>query len=191
MSDSFSFAGFKFPRYIPQLVATSYCGTPEAYKRPTGMRHRFKVSTSYYASPTPITPYHPNNEIGFYLDSDFAPGLRWAWCDTIAKIDHTGWFCDEYGDGDKIRGLVMRLPHGRGFLAGHSMGESMSSTVETTVYKDERDAAYAADRLAEICAEQGREYQAEQEVEREQEEQETEELEVEHWANKNLITTHA
>ena len=59
----------------------------------------------------------------------------------------------------------MRLPHNRGFLAGWSMGEGMISEIEYTVYDDERDAAWAADSLAENAAEKEREFQESQEEE--------------------------
>jgi predicted GNAT superfamily acetyltransferase len=65
------------------------------------------------------------------------------------RIDHTGWFCDEYGT--KIRGIVVALPHGR-FLAGWSMGEGMASTVDADLYDTAEDAAYAADSMAESAA---------------------------------------
>jgi len=78
------------------------------------------------------------------------------------RIDHTGWFCDEYGDGGKIRGIVVALPHGR-FLAGWSMGEGMSSTVDASpIFSSAIDAAHAADSMAERAAEDEREYQAQQ-----------------------------
>ena len=57
----------------------------------------------------------------------------------------------------------MRLPHNRGFLAGWSMGEGMISEIEYTVYDDERNAAWAADSLAEDVAEKEREFQESQE----------------------------
>jgi len=159
--DSFEFASFRFPRKIPQLVPTSYCGTPEVFKRPAGRKHHYKVSGSYYGSPTPITKENPKTGDGFYLDCDFHPGLRWTWCDKIAdiRIDHRGWWTNDLGDGETIRGVVFRLPHGRGFLAGHAMGEGMLSTLCCKVWDNERDAAYEADRMAERAAQKERDYQ--------------------------------
>jgi len=57
----------------------------------------------------------------------------------------------------------MRLPHNRGFLAGWSIGEGMISEIEYTIYDDERDAALAADSIAEEVAEREREFQESQE----------------------------
>lgn len=103
----------------------------------------------------------PGQGWSFYLASDFAPGLRWQWADQACRnIDHTGWFADQYGDGEKIRGIVCQLPHNRGWLAGWSMGEGMASELEPEIYPDETGAAYAADSIAESAAEREREYQA-------------------------------
>ena len=94
-----------------------------------------------------------------YLDSDFFPGLRWKYADEVSRsIRHTGWFCDEYGD-DTIRGLVLRLPKGRGFLAGWTMGEHMATEIDVSwIHDDEVEAARAADDMAERAAERNREY---------------------------------
>lgn len=100
----------------------------------------------------------------FYLDSDFMPSLRWQWADDVVRLNHTGWYCDDYQD-QTIRGIVMRLPHERGFLAGWSMGESMTSEIELDIYPDQDSAAYAADSLAEHAAERQRDYEREQALE--------------------------
>lgn len=185
--EPFSFAGFEFPRRIPELVPLDYCGTPSPriaeiiaqYEGRTGaylareiddaelarrvvafrMLPKFKVSTSYYSSPTPLT--RDSDGFGYYLDSDFAPDLRWKWADEVedSPVGHTGWHSDDDGAGDTIRGLVLRLPRGRGFLAGWSMGAGMSADVSRTIYESERDAARAADSRAERTAEDEREYQ--------------------------------
>ena len=124
-------------------------------------RGKNRVCGPYYIARQLITGPHPGE--AFYLDSDFAPGLRWQWCDDVTnRINHTGWFTDEYGDGDKIRGIVFRLPRSRGFLAGWSMGEGRITKLDCTIYDDEIDAAYAADSMAEYVAEQERDYQEQQ-----------------------------
>lgn len=109
----------------------------------------------------PCGPYHGRSDAGtesrsFYLDSDFMPGLRYQWADDIVNLRHTGWFADQFQD-EKIRGMVFTLPHGRGFLAGWSMGEGMISALETYIYADQESAAYAADSTAEHIAELNRE----------------------------------
>ena len=124
-------------------------------------RGKNRVCGPYHTTRRLITGPHPGKT--FYLESDFAPGLRWQWCDYVTnRINHTGWFTDEYGDGDKIRGIVFRLPRSRGFLAGWSMGEGMITELDCTIYGDETAAAYAADSMAEDAADQEREYQEQQ-----------------------------
>jgi hypothetical protein len=86
--------------------------------------------------------------------------MRWVWADDIngAGIHHNGWFCDEFGD-NTIRGIVVRLTHGR-MLAGWSMGESMASSIDCDeIFTDDVEAAHHADGLAESLAEKEREYQ--------------------------------
>jgi hypothetical protein len=152
----FTFAGFNFPRYIPEIRRSS--------------KYDKRTSRSiYYHAPKPLTAGpHPGR--GFYLDNHGSPN-RWKWADEIsgASIRHTGWYSDEYGDAEKIRGVVIYLPHGR-MLAGWSMGEGMASSIDGDIYTDEIEAARAADSIAEAAAEQEREYQAEIEEERRQEE---------------------
>ena len=105
--------------------------------------------------------YYAADEIGNPGDSMFQ--LRA--CDVPSSIDHAGWFTDEYGDGDKIMPVVFRLPHGRGFLAGWTMGAGMASSVEFDIYDDENEAWRAADSLACDVAEDEREHNRELEAE--------------------------
>lgn len=153
----FKFAGLQFPKHVYTLPHGAFKARIERMRRP--------VCGDYYHAPRPLLN-SPNPGTSFYLGSDFMPALRWQWCDEIkgAHIRHTGWYADEFGDGDKIRGIVMRLPHGRGFLAGWSMGESMASAIDGDIYPDEISAACAADSIAEHVAEREREYQAEQDA---------------------------
>lgn len=149
-----TFASFEYPFHIAMLPAKPLRQRLEEYKRD-------KSRSGGYFKTEPC----PNNQSRFfYLDSDFMPGLRWKYCDVISarylgKISHRGWFTDEYGDGDKIRGIVMRLPHGKGFLAGWTMGENMISVIEyDEIFDDECRAAHVADSLAKHAAEEEREY---------------------------------
>ena len=158
----FGFAGFQFPKWAWTLPRGSKTKRLDHYKNP--------FTGPYSTSPK------PNDCKGttFYLCSDFMPGLRWEWCDEILiSISHTGWYTTEHGYGDKIRGLVMRLPH-HGFLAGWSYGKNMISYVESSMYKSKTEAAHAADFMAESQANEERDYQEKQE----REEQEREEQEI-------------
>lgn len=150
--ESFTFAGFTFPRNVPIWRPLN--------RAARGARKRGEASPwcfAYRTAPSPL----PNDGKGFYMDSDFAPGLRWQWCDKVegVRIEHQGWFTDSDFQDQTIRGVVFRLPHGRGFLAGWSMGESMASEVGRRIYQCERAAARAADRDAESVAGREREYQ--------------------------------
>ena len=146
---SFVFAGFAWPRYLATLPRGSLRKRAESRKPGRAM------CGDYYHAPTPGAKGR-----GFYLDSDGMPGLRWQWADETegARIRHTGWFTDPDGSGDTIRGIVLRLPHGRGFLAGWSMGEGMASSVDySPIFDDAADAAACADSMAENVAEGERE----------------------------------
>lgn len=145
LEPQFNFAGFSWPRYVANMATLQTLHKKKEQRRYTG---------GYYHAPKPNA-----SGKGFYLDSDNQPFTRWRWCDDVAQsIRHAGWFCDEHGDGSKIRGLVVYLPHGR-FMAGWSMGEGMASSVEEDIYDDETSAAYTADSMAENAAEKEREYQ--------------------------------
>ncbi|AAQ63386.2 hypothetical protein Nazgul10 [Burkholderia phage BcepNazgul] len=144
LTPEFTFAGFNFPRYIARMPKR-FASIAERNAYPCG---------EYYHAPKPNSTGK-----GFYLESDGAPGLRWQWCDEVegACINHTGWFADEHGDGDTIRGVVFRLPHGRGFLAGWSKGECTASEITyDCIYINEIFAAQAAATMARLVAERCR-----------------------------------
>lgn len=152
LETEFTFAGFNFPRYIPELSKSRY--------------DKRTSRSVYIVAPRPD---QAGKGYGFYLD-DFRSPHRWMWCDEAApSINHTGWFCDEYQDS-KIRGLIVLLPHGK-YLAGWSMGDGMCGEVGGELYYVRFEAAHAADSIAEDAAEREREYQEEQEELRRQEEE--------------------
>jgi hypothetical protein len=159
-----TFAGFSFPQTIAMLARGPLSKRLEEFKRTHGKR----VCGPYYRSQPSANP----DSAFFYLESDFMPSLRWEWADEVdgSRIKHRGWYTDDYGLGEKIRGLVMRLPHGRGFLAGWSMGKSMASEIDYTIWDDAIDCARNADRMAERAAENAREQEREFQEEQEREE---------------------
>ena len=146
----FNFAGFTWPRYVATLTPLS------SLRKKREMR---KVCGGYYHAPKP----NSNNGRGFYLDDAGQPFTRWQWADDVegAHISHSGWFTDDYGDSEKIRGIVVLLPHGR-YMAGWSMGEGMASTLEPGLFDAIDEAAQMADEHARVAAENEREYQASQ-----------------------------
>lgn len=172
-----TFAGFEYPRAIPTLPKGTPAKRLEAQRKLQAMhgQHYKRVAGPYtQGDPAPLTGKDDGRM--FYLDEaegmdgDFQPGLRWTWADEVEgvgrSIDHTGWWADDH-ESDKIRGMVFRLNHGRGFIAGWSMGAGMIGNVEYDIYDEERTAAYAADRMAERAAEDSRE--ADEEYRKEQE----------------------
>lgn len=140
----FNFAGFTFPRYVALLPRGTVAQRLARYVDP--------VTGPYYHAPRPLGPHAGK---GFYLNDSTSPDFRWEWCDGVpgANIGHTGWFLDDFYE-EKVRGLVVRLPHGKGFLAGWSMGEGMASAIGYTIYESAVDAAYNADRDARSVAEE-------------------------------------
>ena len=146
----FAFAGFTWPRYVATLTPLS------GLRKKRELR---KVCGGYYHAPTP----NSNNGRGFYLDDAGQPFTRWQWADDVegAHISHSGWFTDDHGDSEKIRGIVVLLPHGR-YMAGWSMGKGMASTLEPDVYDDIDEAAQMADEHARVAGENEREYQESQ-----------------------------
>jgi hypothetical protein len=161
---AFQWAGISFPKYIWTL--------PRGAKAKRLAEAKAKSCGPYYHAPTP----NGKGGTAFYLESDGPVRLRWQWADKVEgvgrAINHTGWFTDEFGDGDKIRGIVFRLPRSRGFLIGWSMGEGMATAMEPEIYETTREAAIAADGLAETVAETERENEA-KERQRIEDEEET------------------
>lgn len=122
-------------------------------------------------------PHSPKHDV---LGAPWKSGsstLRWAespeqvglvtrrFCDEVERgIDHTGWFLDNDGCGDKARGEVFTLPHRRGYIAGVAdpCNDGPACLDLTTIFDtdDERGAAYHADSLAEVYAENERDYRA-------------------------------
>jgi hypothetical protein len=148
MTEKFNFAGFEFPRQIPMLKA------PTKYRKS-------RLCCAYRTAPKPLT--RDTQFTSFYLgdDGDFQPGLRMQYADEVVNLSHQGSFADDY-ESDTIRGVIFKLPKGRGYLAGWTMGPQMISQIQyDAIYESCRDAAYAADELARVAAEESREAQAE------------------------------
>lgn len=78
---------------------------------------------------------------------------REVWADEVeySGIDHTGWYADP-DHGNKMRGFIVRLPHGR-YMAGYESSDNGERVYFLDLYDDERDAASAADSAAQYYAE--------------------------------------
>jgi hypothetical protein len=152
MSDKFSWAGFTFPRYIVEMPH----GTRR--ERLQAARER-KACGPYYHAPKPITGgTHPGRS-GYHSRAGIDGLTRVEYADEIegARIRHTGWFCDA-DQGEKIRGVVVRLSHGR-YLSGWTMGVGMCASINGELFADIIEAARDADASAEQAAEAERDYQ--------------------------------
>ena len=160
----FEWAGIQFPKWVWSL--------------PRGSKaNRLAHAQKTVCGPCCHAPKPGSKGQGFYLGSckwgvtvgDGGFSLRARWADEVedSTIDHKGWYCDDF-QSDTIRGLVFRLPRGRGFLAGWSMGANMCGSVGCDTYETEIEAARAANAEADAEAENEREanekFQAEQEL---------------------------
>ncbi len=134
------------------------------YKRP--LRERAK--NRKVCGPYRWRPANPNTGRGFYQSSnglfmdprgssldlrledanDHLKGLRLGYID--------GYYTDDF-QCDTLQPIIARLPHGRGFLAGWTMGRGMCASLDNTIYETEQDAAHAAHSMAEHDAEAERE----------------------------------
>lgn len=127
---------------------------------------RKRLESRKYVGPYMWKPTAPGSGRGFYLaahgletgDSTFRLRLEWA-NDHISgrTADITGYYTDEF-QHETAKPIIARLPHGRGFLAGYTLGNGMASAIEPEIYADAESAAYAAHSVAERVAEDEREY---------------------------------
>lgn len=91
--------------------------------------------------------------------------LRSAWrfvgyADKVVRLDHSGWYADNYHD-ELCRGIVVQIPaheHQALYLAGFEC--SASVCIILSCFNNQEDAAIDADREAELYAEGEREYRA-------------------------------
>lgn len=141
MANSFTFAGFTFPR----LVANMAVGHTELRKKWEGR----KVCGPMTHAPTP----NQNKGWGLY-DAPEYHGLR---------VERTG---DSFRiDDDSLHAIIVRLPHGYGYLVGWTMGEHMAMSIDGDIWEDEDDARQVARARCEAAAEAEAEYQAMQRAE--------------------------
>jgi hypothetical protein len=134
------------------------------YKRP--MRER--LESRKYCGPYQWHPTQPGKGRCFYqaskglwMDergSSFALRIEEANDHLPGRRHPSGYYADNFQD-TTLTPIVARLPHGRGFLAGWTMGRGMVACVDADIYADIRDAALAAHSMAEHAAECEREHQ--------------------------------
>jgi hypothetical protein len=132
------------------------------YKRPL----RERLESRKYCGPYQWRPTQPGKGRCFYQAS------KGLWMDQRGSSfdlrieeanDHLpsyhrqpiGYYADNFQD-TTLTPIVARLPHGRGFLAGWTMGRGMLACVDADIYDDIRDAAWAAHSIAACAAERER-----------------------------------
>lgn len=137
------------------------------YQRPLRERATARKSVGPYM----WSPCKAGNGRGFYHDakralacdphgSTFRLRLELAnefLHSSLSRID--GYYADNFQD-TTLTPIIARLPKGRGFLAGWTMGRGMCATLDGTIYTTALDAAIMAHREAEHDAERERDYQA-------------------------------
>lgn len=132
----------------------------------------YRLNQRKSAGPCQWHPQRPGKTRGFYVtsaglacgDGPFRLRLEYA-NDLLPRYSRTARVESYWADDDGWTAfvpIVARLPRGRGFLAGHTLGHGMSSCVESSIYRDAEDAAYAAHSMAEFAASEEREYIEEQ-----------------------------
>lgn len=166
LTPEFSFAGFRFPRYIVDLpenyvrwdLQSSYL--PEMFalhvenvKNILRKRLSHTPCGPYYHAPIPNRPSRMG--IGFYMASSSVAVGAYTMGDGCIdlRIEEAGGGYSHNDGHTSFSGIVARLPKGRGFLAGWTMGEGMLSCLDGTIYADEYDARCAAKNEAEHACE--------------------------------------
>lgn len=139
----------------------AFAGALHDFKTPMAKR----LASRQHTGPYYFSPAKPGTGRGFYQSSDYMAcgdstfDLRLDYANThlrgfrFARVE--AYWCDEDGS-TTLTPIVARLPHGRGFLAGWSMGKGMLANIDSTIYRDIEDAAMAAHDMAESDAEKER-----------------------------------
>lgn len=152
-------------RTVHSVSLISTASTPvHDFSRPL----RERKEARKHCGPYQWTPTQPGGGRGFYQSSKglycdrsgsiFSLRLSYAnehltYHSRLSRIE--GYYCDEHGD-QTLSPIIARLPHGRGYLAGWTMGAGMCASIDLTIWADEREAAIAAHNLAEMDAETSR-----------------------------------
>jgi hypothetical protein len=151
-------------------------GKPPTLRERLAMR---KVCGPYMLQPR--NPRHCDT-IGFYQSSqgwlDMGDGpinlrLKKANdCLSYSRLTQiSGYYIDRDGF-ETIEPIIALLPHGRGFLAGWTMGKGMSASIDrSTVWSDAAEAARAAHNMADYHAEECREFEERDRQEQNEEEE--------------------
>ena len=137
-------------------AAQPFAGPVHDFRKPL----RERLARRAYTGPYYWTPTVPGKGRGFY-QSQYGLACDQSGSTFDLRLDEAnsflgdsrlrfirGYHCDQYGDST-LRPIIARLPHGRGFLAGWTMGAGMAACIDPYIYEDAEDAARAAHDLAE------------------------------------------
>lgn len=125
-------------------------------------------------------PSQPGSGVGFYMESGaFRMARHGARISLrIEEAGPRGWralYAYRFNDhGDAMVPIIARLPKGRGFLAGWTMGEGMCAELASAIYQDEDEARRAAHIEAEHAADRECDFEAEEAERLQREEEEAE-----------------
>jgi hypothetical protein len=129
-----------------------------------------RLESRKFRGPYEMTPSKPDEPVGFYMASgeDFVCAKHGARI-RLRLEDANLHFRRRRGcivyrcnfDSEGFIPIVARLPGGRGFLAGWTMGAGMFSVLDRDIFDDAKDAACVAHSLAENAAERQAEFEAE------------------------------
>lgn len=148
-----------------------FAGAVHNFARP--LRERFK--SREHCGPYYFSPSKPGAGRGFYQAKNLACGdstfrLRLEEANDYlrySRLSNTlAYWCDDDGF-TSLTPIIARLPRGRGFLAGWTMGANMLANVAGEIFETAEDAARAAHDMAEQDAERERDYRAAEEDESE------------------------
>lgn len=147
------------------------------FKRPLKERAQTRRRVGNYR----WTPSAPGKGRGFYMASNgyamaghgggmslrIEPANDHLRGSRLSRID--GYYDRDGIGGSTLQPLIARLPNGRGFLAGWTMGAGMCASLAPDIWPDEESAAVEAHRMAETDAEEEKERQAQSDDEEEEE----------------------
>jgi hypothetical protein len=135
------------------------------FSKPLAQRKR-KFTGPYYTRPRPIG----RDGFGFYLQHD----TRELECARHGsafrlRLEEAGGAWRHNESDDEFQPIIARLPRGRGFLAGWTLGAGMCAELSATIHDDVSVARHAAQSEAESACDRDffhqLEFQAEQEAE--------------------------
>lgn len=133
-------------------------------------RDELVIGKRRYGACKPDVTYGRRNAAGEGFVENTEGNLRTVFADEVEgiRLNHTGWWCDEFQDR-KLRGVVVRLSHGRCFPAYRESDNGGLMVDWSDCHLEDRsriggargcliEAARAADSFAEHAAEKEREY---------------------------------